>query len=150
MTLKSLTLTNFRQFESLTLAFEKPWSAIIAPNASGKSTILEALYMLSNGESPWEQNHNHIVKLHPEATSEDPAHVKLANCTSRIEAVLTTDDDEHSIALSFSTNNGTTTKQYVVDGKSTTRPRFLSHLHTVLFSPDLIDLLMFEPAQRRT
>lgn len=146
--LKSLKLTNFRQFDSLCLTFEKPWTLIIGPNAKGKSTILESLHMLSHGESPWESNHNYIIKLHTE--KENPSDFeKLVQSTSRIEATVSDGNEEKSLALSFTTRNNATTKQYLVNGNSTTRNRFLAHFYSVLFSPDLIDLLMFEPSQRR-
>ncbi len=149
MNITALTLTNFRQFNTLSLSFEKPWTIIVGKNAGGKSTILESLYMLSHGDSPWESNHNHLIKIHTQGNDETP-YSELLKSTSRIEAIMEHDGEEHQIALSFSTNNGVTTKQYLVDGKPTTRNRFLSHFQSILFSPDLIDLLMFEPSQRRT
>ncbi len=46
-----LRLENLRRFEQLTLALEPGWNAFVGDNGVGKTTILEAAYMLSHGHS---------------------------------------------------------------------------------------------------
>lgn len=43
MKLKSINLTNFRSYESLTIAFDKNLNVIVAENGVGKTTILDAI-----------------------------------------------------------------------------------------------------------
>lgn len=148
MRIISITMKNFRKFDSKSLTFEKPWTIIVAPNAHGKSSIIEALYMLSTGDSPWERQNSNIIRLSRDGAPKKP-HDKLAQKTGRIEGEIETDDEIATVALTLNSNGNSTTKQFHVEGSSTNRQKFIQHVHAVLFSPDMIDLLMFEPAQRR-
>ena len=49
MKIDSITLQNFRCFEHLDLKFDKPINFIFGPNASGKSTIAEAMEVALTG-----------------------------------------------------------------------------------------------------
>ena len=51
MRLIELRLENLRRFEQLTLALEPGWNVFVGDNGAGKTTILEAAYMLSHGHS---------------------------------------------------------------------------------------------------
>ncbi|HCA46390.1 MAG TPA: DNA replication and repair protein RecF, partial [Armatimonadetes bacterium] len=44
MYLQSLTLENFRCYERAELEFRPGLNVILGPNASGKTTLLEAIY----------------------------------------------------------------------------------------------------------
>ncbi|MCC7543592.1 DNA replication and repair protein RecF [bacterium] len=49
--LKRLHLTHFRSYETLTLELEERVTVILGPNATGKTNILEAIYVASTGQS---------------------------------------------------------------------------------------------------
>ena len=149
MKISRLSLSNFRKFEDRELQFEKPWTILIAPNAQGKSTIIEAIYMLSHGDSPWESQSSNIVRFSP-VRSTGSKHEALTRSVGRIEGAIENDDDVLDVALVLNSNGSTTSKQFQVNGSNTNRQTFLRHINAVLFSPDMIDLLMFEPSQRRT
>jgi DNA replication and repair protein RecF len=51
MILTGLALQNFRTYKSFTLKFEKKVTAIVGPNASGKTSIVESIALLSTGNS---------------------------------------------------------------------------------------------------
>lgn len=51
MRLIELRLENLRRFEQLSLALEPGWNVFVGDNGAGKTTILEAAYMLSHGHS---------------------------------------------------------------------------------------------------
>ncbi|MDD4382050.1 MAG: AAA family ATPase, partial [Candidatus Dojkabacteria bacterium] len=51
--IKNIKLTNFRKFKKLDLDITKKIVVIHGDNGKGKSTILEAIYLLTNGTSPW-------------------------------------------------------------------------------------------------
>lgn len=147
MQLTTLTLQNFRQFKKKTLSFEKPWTFIVAPNTKGKSTVIEAIYMLCNGQSPWTNGSSNIIKITSQKSKSKYEAIQEDNC--RIEGKIQSNGETKTLSLYLQVRNGSTTKQYKVDNSPTTRNKFTQHLHCVLFSPDLIDRLMFEPKQRR-
>ncbi len=51
MYLKSITLQNFRSFSKKHFDFNEKTTVVVGPNASGKTNILEAIYLLSTGKS---------------------------------------------------------------------------------------------------
>ena len=51
MFLKSLYLQSFRSFKKKKFEFSSKTTLIIGPNASGKTNILEAIYLLATGKS---------------------------------------------------------------------------------------------------
>ena len=51
MFLHKLLLKDFRLFSQKIIEFDQPIAVIVAPNAGGKSTILEAISLLSSGSS---------------------------------------------------------------------------------------------------
>ncbi len=51
MRLIELRFENLRRFEQLTLVLEPGWNVFVGDNGAGKTTVLEAAYMLSHGHS---------------------------------------------------------------------------------------------------
>ncbi len=51
MFLKAIALQNFRLHQSCALSFEKPITVIVGENASGKTSIAEAIHVLATGKS---------------------------------------------------------------------------------------------------
>ncbi|TET24266.1 MAG: DNA replication/repair protein RecF, partial [Candidatus Cloacimonadota bacterium] len=51
MFLEEITLENFRNYDSRSLVFEKAGSFLCGKNGSGKTNLLESIYMLSYGKS---------------------------------------------------------------------------------------------------
>ena len=51
MELASLRIAGLRLFERLDIAFEPGWNLFVGANGAGKTTILEAAYLLSHGRS---------------------------------------------------------------------------------------------------
>lgn len=51
MTLSRLQVTDFRSLQSAQLSFDSRFSLISGPNASGKTSVLESIYLLGRGRS---------------------------------------------------------------------------------------------------
>jgi DNA replication and repair protein RecF len=51
MALESVLLTNFRNYTNQNFSFGAETTVLLGPNASGKTNVLEAIYMLATGES---------------------------------------------------------------------------------------------------
>lgn len=150
MKIKTLKIVNFRQFEKKEIKFENDWTIILAPNARGKSTIVESIFLLANGTSPWTANNSTMIRIPPQKSdTQADAYTRLQNGTFRLEAQVETENDLKTISIFVQNKNGALTKQFQIEGRPTIRNKFAEALHCILFSPDMIDLLMFEPRQRR-
>ncbi len=62
MYLKSLTLENFRCYERARFELPPGLTVILGPNASGKTTILEAVYLLATTTSPRTTNARALIR----------------------------------------------------------------------------------------
>src|SRR3989338_4402000 len=62
MFLKSLNLTNFRNYSNLSLNFDARPTIFVGNNAAGKSNILEAIYLLSTTKSQRVENEDELIK----------------------------------------------------------------------------------------
>jgi len=51
MVLKQLQLQNFRNYTKREFEFSDKTSLVVGPNASGKTNLLEAIYLLATGKS---------------------------------------------------------------------------------------------------
>ncbi|MDO8503949.1 MAG: DNA replication and repair protein RecF [bacterium] len=51
MLINNISLQNFRSFQKKSFEFDEKTTVIVGPNASGKTNILEAIYLLSTGKS---------------------------------------------------------------------------------------------------
>jgi DNA replication and repair protein RecF len=128
--IKSLKLTNFRRFNELTINIEKDIVILYGDNARGKSTILEAVYLITNGISPWASTDEFVQN---EQKEED----KYA----RIEAVI--DDTTYS----FFKNKGR--RIFKIDNHNTTPKKFFEKTASTIFNPEQIEILMISPSKRR-
>lgn len=67
MQIQTLTLENLRNLQSTRLQFSDQLNIIYGDNAAGKSSILEALYILGNGRSFRTAKHNKVIQHEQEA-----------------------------------------------------------------------------------
>src|SRR3989337_3225099 len=51
MLIRKIHLTNFRSFKDKILEFSPKTTVIVGPNTSGKTNIIEAIFLLSSGKS---------------------------------------------------------------------------------------------------
>jgi DNA replication and repair protein RecF len=77
------------------------------------------------------------------------AYQDLLDKTLRLEGEVENAEEFKKISISIQKNNDSLTKTYEIEGSNTTKNKFAENLHTILFSPQMIDLLMYEPRQRR-
>ena len=67
MSIKKISISNFRCFNSVDLEFSKLNNFIHGANGSGKTSVLEALYFCSTGRSFKSSNKNLCVQNDKEA-----------------------------------------------------------------------------------
>jgi DNA replication and repair protein RecF len=130
----SLKLTNFRNFERAEFSFDRERTAIWADNARGKSNLLEALYFLA------------LSKSGRGAKDRDVLHWGADYFA--IEAQIVREDLEFPIRIAYDPRVGK--KQTLVNHASLPRlSDLIGEFNAVLFSPEDVDLVLREPAQRR-
>ncbi|MFH1896558.1 MAG: DNA replication and repair protein RecF [bacterium] len=131
MQVKSLTLNNFRNHLQKRLEF-KDINIITGPNASGKTGILEALYLLSGKNSPRVEKTPEIVNWHKDY--------------SRIEADLS---NGTRLEVFVDANKNYAPTKYKANENSKLKRDFEKNITAVLFSHDDLGLLTGSPSKRR-
>ena len=129
MQLTQIKLTNFRNFDEFEYCFEHPTTLIIGPNASGKSNLLEAIYLLAYGVSPRATKDWELVKWEKKAACVR-GYIKQEDLTTQLEVIL---------------QKGV--KKLLVNQKLRSLSAFLDKFYCVLFSPS--DLVLLEGSPRR-
>jgi DNA replication and repair protein RecF len=129
--IKELELKNFRRFKNLKLSFNSNIVIIHGDNAKGKSTILESIYVISNGRSPWAQTEDLVNN----AQGKKNRHMRI-----EIER-----EDENRY-IYFKDENR---KQYQINGKRTTPKKFFEENSATIFNPEQIEILMISSSERR-
>ncbi len=127
--IEKLILKNFRKFKEKTFIFNKNITIFYGSNAQGKSSVLEALYLISNGKSPWASTDEFInteqskqVHTRIEILKDDRSHVYFKDKEKRI---------------------------FKIEGKNVRSKTFFENSSATIFNPEKIELLMISSSQRR-
>lgn len=128
---RSLRLHHFRSYQEYAAEFGAGVTIIVGPNGSGKTNMLEALYVLSHGTSFRGSDRDMIAHGSP---------------WLRVEAVY---DDQHRQLTLEHQPGGTVDKQFILDGVKKARLTHQQRLPVVLFEPDHLRLLRESPSHRR-
>lgn len=126
--IQKVHLSDFRNFKNETLDFSKDITVIVGPNASGKTNILESLFLLSTGKS-------FKAKLEVEMINYGKALARVKS--DGLEALITKGE------------NGWPRKRLLVNGVPKRMIDFAGNFKTVLFGPWDMDLVTESPSIRR-
>ncbi|MGA2666704.1 MAG: DNA replication/repair protein RecF [Patescibacteria group bacterium] len=133
--LKCLHLTNFRNYEKGDFKFDKT-TIFIGPNGTGKTNIIEAIYLLSTGRSWRTSKDSEVVKW-----GEDFAKISAeiaAEEAHQLDLVIQKQGYEAPLIKTIKIND---VKRKLVD--------LLGTLPAVLFSPEALEMASGAPALRR-
>lgn len=135
--LKSLTLQNFRTYQKATFKFENS-AIIVGVNTSGKSNLIESIYLLSAGKSF--------------RAEKDAQMVNLGNEMGRVKAKIKDPDVELEVAVTTGEVAGVKTqyKRFFVNNVAKRRTDFVGNLPSVLFSPEDLEIVAGSPGVRRS
>lgn len=131
--LKSISLQKFRSYDKKEFSFEDS-TLIVGPNTSGKSNLVEAIYLLSSGKSF--------------RTDKDAQMLKFGEEVGRVKAQITNDELEVLITNGL-VNGGSQYKKFLVNGVAKRRVDFAGKLLVVLFSPQDLEIIIESPSLRR-
>jgi DNA replication and repair protein RecF len=131
--IRNLKLTNFRKFKKLSLEFTSNLVVIHGDNTKGKSSILEGIYMLTNGHSPWgdtEDVYNYNQK---------------EDMYFRAQADIENGDEVKNYAYFRDGEK----RVLQIDDQKTTSRKFFENISSIIFNPEQIEILMISPSKRR-
>jgi len=132
--IKNLKLQNFRNHTKSKFEFYQT-TIIVGENTSGKTSILEALFMLSHGKSF--------------KADSDIDTINEKSEFSRIDGTIFDAEDETKLAIVVSSKNNRLSKKYLVNNVGRIQNRFISYLLTVLFTPEDLEIITDSPSLRR-
>lgn len=130
MLLSALTLKNYRSYTEDSFEFGTGVNIVIGPNASGKTNLLEAVYVLNQGSS---------------FRGSDKDLLREGSEWARIDGVLT--NQERSVR--FEKGSIKTRKTFEINNTKKSRLAYDMTLPTVLFDPEDIRMIHGSPERRR-
>jgi DNA replication and repair protein RecF len=145
MHIRYLSLTNFRNYARLELALPERPLLLYGANAQGKTSLLEAIYLLATGSSPLTPLERQLIQWEAEAEglpyTRVWSEVVRRDCIQEVEIVL----EKKMLA------NGTARLQKTirVDRARKRRADLTGRLNVVLFMPQDVELVAGPPAGRR-
>ncbi len=138
MKIKNLALTNFRNHKDLKIDFDDKTIMITGDNGSGKSTILESIYILSVG------------RLRTSKYDRDLIQYGKDFCT--VKAHIQTKEDDLDMELQIIKSekfDNASTKKAKINKVVKSMQYFTGVFNSVLFSPSDIQLITGSPSERR-
>ncbi len=139
-----LHLDEFRRYQNLRLTVPPAGLRVVGKNASGKSSLLEALLLLATTKSPRAGVERELIRWESgEMYGVDPY--------ARISTHVVTSSDEHDleIRLEATTSGAGSRKTCLVDDRSVRAATMVGTLKVVEFSPEDVQLVGGPPADRR-
>lgn len=139
MYLRRLSLHNFRVYERLQLELENGLVVFIGPNAAGKTSLLEAIYLLAATKSP--------------RTVSDQELVRWGSDVARVDGLFVTHEGRQTklgIGLEASPVRGSGSKRLEFDGTVVPTARdMIGRASVVMFAPDDLAIIKSAPGLRR-
>ncbi|HVO42642.1 MAG TPA: AAA family ATPase [Aggregatilineales bacterium] len=134
--MEHLSLTNFRNYSRLELAMPSGPVLLYGANAQGKTSILEAVFFLATGHSPWTTSDRQLLNWEAEGNVLPFVRIsaEIANRRSRLTKI--------DITLMREESDPRLRKQIRVNGVPKRAVDLLGELNVVMFLPQ--DLVMIE------
>ncbi len=136
MIINFLSLRNFRNYEEKEFSFSKGITLIVGANASGKTNLLEAIYLLATGKSFRAETETEMIAYEKEMAN---VQCLMAN-EEQLEIILTKGEV---------LGKRVAKKIYKVNGINRRMVDFLGHLRVVYFGPEDLEIIINSPAIRR-
>ncbi|MEK7547672.1 MAG: DNA replication/repair protein RecF [Patescibacteria group bacterium] len=137
MKLLKLQLENFRSYKKHKFEFgkNKKLTLLVGENGTGKTNLLEAIYVLSLGRSFRSLFRDDLISWGDEYL--------------RLNADISYDDEESANLEVFYENKPTKRKNFKKNGLSLKGSEYVGSLLTVLFHPEDLNMLVLSPSLRR-
>ena len=133
MIIKSLELSDFRNYENLKIDFSSGTNILYGDNAQGKTNILEAIFVSATTKSHKGSKDKEIIKF-----GKDEAHIRT---------ILEKDNAEYRIDMHLRKSK---TKGIAIDDQKIKRASdLIGKLNVVFFSPEDLSIIKNGPSERR-
>ena len=150
MFLTKITLSSFRNFKDKTFKFSPQRNVIVGPNATGKTNILESIFLLSTGKSFRARIEEEMINYTQELSRVRGSIIGEEEgkpTGTNLEAVLTR--GEITLGVNPEKTSKVARKKLLINGVSKRLIDFAGCLRTVLFGPWDLELVTEEPSKRR-
>ena len=137
MRLSGIGLKNFRNISDAEIVPHKGLNIFVGENAQGKTSLIEAVYLLSTLRSFRTGRLNDLIQ------NAAPEEGRIAVCHGTVAA------DNKFSDYTLKVRVGPHDRKIMVNEKSTTSSKFIGNLRTVLFSPESLSAIKGGPDQRR-
>lgn len=131
MNITNIRIQNFRSHTDATIELNKKSTLITGKNGSGKTSLLEAIYIAIQGSS---------------FRSSDDEIIKYGNSWYRIDINF---EDDHKRIIKFDSNKKQSRKTFDIDGIKKNRLPSNYKIPVILFEPEDLQLLSGSPNRRR-
>lgn len=133
MFITSLTLEHFRNYERQEIEFSPHTNVIYGNNAQGKTNILEAVYLFSQGRS--------------HRAHSDKELIRFGESYANLEIYFEDNSRSHNASIRFLRNGKKSVKvNHVAINRLS---KLMNYLNVVMFSPEDLDLVKGSPGGRR-
>ncbi len=146
-----LELTDFRNYPSLELLLEPGISAFQGENASGKTSLLEAIYLLATSRSPRTNAEVELVNMAAETFPGVSPFARVGAQVARrrgqvaLQLIISREDSRPLDG----TATPLTRKRITINGVPRRAVDLIGAINVVLFTPQDLDLVLGEPSLRR-
>lgn len=145
MHLTHLELHQFRSYAHLDLAIDPVGLRLFGDNASGKSTVLEAIMLLASTKSPRSSAEREMVRWGSGEEYGVPPFARVVGQVDRLDGPVAVE-----IALAADPERLTTVRKTIkVNGRPARASDTVGRLKAVLFSPEDVALISGSPSGRR-
>ena len=135
MRVKTLALSQFRNYDQATIAPGEGVTVFVGPNAQGKTNVLEALHLCCLGRS--------------HRTARDEELIRWGEEMAKVHILTQQQDGTHDVTILLSRNQKKK-KQIRIGSRPAERiGELLGHVCGVLFSPEDLQIVKSGPAERR-
>ncbi len=133
MIIKSLELSDFRNYENLKIDFSSGTNILYGDNAQGKTNILEAIFVSATTKSHKGSKDKEIISF-----GKEEAHIRT---------ILEKDNAEYRVDMHLRKSK---TKGIAIDGQKIKKASdLIGRLNVVFFSPEDLSIIKNGPSERR-
>lgn len=140
MALEQITLTDFRNYSAKLFDLSSGINVVWGKNASGKTNLLESVYLLGTGNSFRAKIIDEMVRFGCE----------LGRVNGKVSDAKESRDLEIIVTKGLVSGQRTLKRKYLVDGASKRKQDYIGLLPVVIFRPEDMDMLTGGPDIRRT